>query len=141
MFIRQVSSGDAESIFMVFENKEGGVLSHGDVVELDTDNTNGYSIELADAAASIQVVGVVYGPTINDTGDVADGDLAMVVIYGYHPAVLTDGTISAGDGMISASDGTADVGAIGTNDAAFFGTALTTDAGSPTTSDAFIKCM
>lgn len=63
-----------------------------------------------------------------------------ILVQGYHASVLTDGGVSVGEALMShaTTDGAADTQTAGNKQ---IGVALATDAGSPTTSPAFVNFL
>ncbi len=85
--------GVAEQISISVENQEGAALNRGEVVEWDTTNTIGVSVEELDSSTAQHVAGVVEDTTI------ADGEYGLIQIYGLHDAVLTATTVTAGQAV------------------------------------------
>ena len=87
MQIQQLNRTDAEKIFIIVENKEGGALANEDVVEWDSTNNAGISVEKADSANAPNVAGVAIEA-------IADGAYGRIQIYGVHTAVATNTTVT-----------------------------------------------
>ena len=140
IIMRAAALDEKEEAYISVINNNGAVLARGDVVEWDvagaTGETLGKSVKDA-GAASLLVAGVVRGLGINNTTDVPDQDMACVQVSGFCDFITTDGTITEGAAMIAGA-AVADVGALGTNDGAFFGVALQADA-STTLTAAMLK--
>jgi hypothetical protein len=94
-----------------------------------------YSVVLADDDTALRhVCGVAKGA-------IAAGTWGEFYVAGYCPAVLSGGSVAAGDFIIASSTaGTAVSATIGTNDGYIFGVALMADTGSPVFCDAILNC-
>lgn len=90
MLIKQLNRSDPDKVFIAVENQEGAALNRGEVVEWDTTNTLGVSVEELDANESPLVAGIVEDTTI------ADQAYGLVQVWGYHDAVLTSTTVTVG---------------------------------------------
>lgn len=80
---------DPEKILITVTNAEGAQLTNGDCVEWDPDGTPGVSVEKTDSVAAALVCGVIV-----DTIDT--GGVGRAQRYGYHSAVKTTTTVTAG---------------------------------------------
>lgn len=97
----------------------------------------GKAVVLA-GAASTRVAGVVRGLGIDNASDIPAQDFGIVQVSGFCDLVTTDGTITAGDLMITDANGAADQATVGTNGELAFGVALDADAAT-TLSAAMLK--
>lgn len=82
--------GEPFNVYIPVENKEGATLNRGEVVEWDTTNTIGFSVEEVDSAGPQHVAGVVEDTTIESDA------VGMIQIHGLHDAVLTSTTLTPG---------------------------------------------
>lgn len=80
---------DPEKTLFTVQNQEGAQLTNGMLVEWDLDNTEGIDVEKTDSVAANLVCGVVV-----DTIDT--GGIGRAQRWGYHSAVLTTTTVTAG---------------------------------------------
>ena len=93
MLIQHLNRTDPEKVFISVYNNEGAALNRGEVVEWDDDATGdnlGVYVEELDANESALACGVVESTTI------ASAAVGLVQVYGYHDAVLTSTTVTAG---------------------------------------------
>jgi len=140
IIMRAAALDEKEEAYISVINNNGAVLQRGDVVKWDTAAATGETLgkSVSDAgAASLLVAGVVRGLGINNTADIPDGAVGVVQVSGFCDFITTDGSITDGAALIAGA-AVADVGALGTNDGAFFGVALDADA-STTLTAAMLK--
>lgn len=90
MMFNKIRYKDPLKVVITVENKEGATLNRGEVVEWDTTNTIGLSVEELDSNTAQHVAGVVEDTTI------ADGKRGLIQIHGLHDAVLTSTTVTPG---------------------------------------------
>lgn len=142
MLFQRITRTDPDKVFIIVHNNQGGNIVRGDILEFDDAagaTYPGVSVELADSAAATLVAGVCEGATIGG-GTVATGDFGLCQVYGYHDAIITDGTVAtAGEVLVSDANGDADVGAEGTQTLGIFAVALGADTG--TLVSGIIRCM
>jgi len=127
--MRAMALDEKEAGFISVINNNASALAKGDVVEWDvagaTGETLGKSVKDA-GAASLLVAGVVRGLGQDNSDSVPVGEIAIVQVTGFCDFITTDGTITEGAALIAGA-AVADVGALGTDDGAFFGVALQAD--------------
>ncbi len=114
----------------------GEAIAKGQCVALKTgEGAASYKVVLADQDTALyHVVGV-------SKGAVASGAWGEFYVAGYCPAVLSGGSVAAGDFLVpSTTAGTAVSGAVADNSGWFFGVALSADTGSPVYCDAILNC-
>jgi ribulose kinase len=97
--------------------------------------TASYSVVLADDDTALRhVCGVAKGA-------IAAGEWGEFYVAGYCPAVLSGGSVAAGDFLVaSTTAGTAVSATIADNSGYIFGVALMADTGSPVFCDAILDC-
>lgn len=142
--IEGLGEGPKKEFRLVYNDNASAALDPGDVVMYSVVSESpsflGQSVQDATAAA-LRVAGVVIGLSQEGAGkggSIPAGKWGYIQVSGFCDFVTTDGTIAEGDGMIAAA-AVADQGAMGTNDAAFFGVALDADS-STTLTSAILKC-
>lgn len=132
--------GNAEYIYVY--NSDNVTHEVGDVVVYFDGTYDGVEISTTTTANNALVAGVV---AIKDIPATSWG---LVQVYGYHGTITTDGSVAAGDTLVTSTTGEACMTysvaqATGTltgqsNSYGILGVALTTDSG--TVGTAFIKC-
>lgn len=136
-----------QKVGTLLPDEDGNLYRYVQIQTADaTDCADGQCVYLRDAASWIvnsdqsatagggQVVGV-------GIGVITAGNYGWIMVAGIHDAVLTDGGVAAGDALIGHTvDGEADTMAAG-EEHLVFGHALATDAGSPESTQARIKCL
>lgn len=130
IIMRAAALDEMEASYMsAINNNAADDMVKGDVVKWDTalatGETLGKSVSDADAA-SLLVAGVVRGAGIDNSANVAKGDLVCVQVSGFCDNVTTDQGVSDGDALM-AGTAVADTGTLGTDDGAWFGVALADD--------------
>lgn len=98
MLIKQLNRSDPDKVFIAIENQEGAALNRGELVEWDTTNTLGVSVEEVDTNRAALVAGVVEDTTISD------GEFGLIQIWGFHDAVLTADTLTVGTPCMATTD-------------------------------------
>lgn len=127
--------------------RDGSAVMYCDVSGVQSKTTVSPDISGGTAAASLQAAGVVMAA--NESGAVGSASVTAVygwiLIEGYHANVLTGGSVSVddpvacggADGKVATQSGTY----AATHPLRFIGTALATDAGSPTTSPCYVNVL
>lgn len=135
MFIRNtVPSNEASGVYVRVRNGSAQALANGDVVIWDVTDDDGISVDVAAAADSKLVAGVI-------CEDIAIGGYGKMQIWGYHGAVKVDGgTTDVADASLLGTSAVAGYAVATTTTGAVLGVLLAAQT-EKATSKVFIRCM
>lgn len=138
MLFQRISRTSPEKIFGIFKNTDTVALTDGMPVSHDTTAADGNSAKKTAATANLlNVIGFASG------NDIAVGSWGTIQVYGYHPGIVCDSTLSAANLCIAtiATAGTCGTAADPATGAGLANLGVTLAAQSGSKCKAFIRCL